>query len=281
VQPMMVDVSGSQFEFDNPMPLISPMSQVDAGAELADDVEIGPFCHIGAEVRLGPGNRLLSHVCITGRTTVGPSNTFYPHCVIGAAPQDLKYRGGITRVEIGENNTIREAVTIHLGTEKGGGVTSIGDHNLLMVNVHLGHDVRLGSRCILANNVMVAGHCVIGNHVNMAGIVGLNHFVTVGDYAYLAGAARIHHDVPPFVRVSDDDKIRALNVVGLQRAGFSEDDIAALEDATKRLFKSKEKPLAATMSEFETMNGVNPQVKKMIEFLRRRTAGKHGRALQP
>lgn len=262
------------------MPQISPLSQVDPQACLADDVAIGPFCLVGPKVSLGAGCRLLSHVSITGHTSVGRGNTFFPNSVIGAIPQDLKYRGGETRLEIGEGNTFREAVTVHLGTEKGGGITRIGNGNLLMVNAHIGHDVQIANKCIIANNVMFAGHVVCGSNVAIMGLVGIHHFVTIGDYAYLAGAARIHHDVPPFVKVADDDKIRALNTVGLRRAGFADADIEELEGAIKRLFIAKEKPFSLALAEFDTLNGINPHVREMVEFLRRRNSGKNGRYLE-
>lgn len=262
------------------MPKISPLSVVDPKAHLADDVEVGPFCTIGPEVTLGPANKLVSHVVITGHTTIGKNNTFFPHCTIGAIPQDLKYKGGPTRLEIGDNNNIREAVTIHLGTEKGGSLTRIGSNNLLMVNAHIGHDVQLGNRCIIANNVMFAGHVICGDNVAIMGGVGIHHFVTIGDYAYLAAFARIHHDVPPFVKVGDADKVRALNALGLRRAGFCEADIEALEDAIRRLFVNKAKPFSVALSEFDTQNGINPHVKRMVEFLRQRDTGVNGRYLE-
>lgn len=262
------------------MPNISPLSVVHPGAKLADDVEIGPFCTIGPDVTLGSGNKLISHVVITGHTTIGKHNVFFPHCTVGEIPQDLKYRGSPTRLEIGDNNRIRESATIHTGTEIGGGITRVGSNNLLMVNAHIGHDVQLGNRCIIANNVMFAGHVICGDNVAIMGGVGIHHFVTIGDYAYLAGFARIHHDVPPFVKVGDGDKIRALNSVGLRRAGFSEAEIEALEDAVRRLFVSKEKPLSVTLAEFDTLNGIDPHVKRMVEFLRRRDTGVNGRYLE-
>src|SRR5438034_1808169 len=140
--------------FSGEQPKISPQAVVDEQAEIADDVEIGPFCVIGPHVKIGPGCRLFNNVTILGHTAIGPKNVFFPNAVIGAPPQDLKYKGADTRLEIGEGNTFREAVTIHVGTEKGGGITRVGNQNLLMVNTHLGHDVQLGSRCIISNNSM-------------------------------------------------------------------------------------------------------------------------------
>jgi len=257
------------------------MSLVDPKAQVADDVEVGPFCLVGPDVTIGPRTRLLSHVVIAGHTTVGSDNVFHPNSAIGGSPQDLKYKGACTLLTIGDHNQIRENVTIHTGTEKGGGITRIGSNNLLMVNAHIGHDAHFGDRCIIGNNVMIAGHVVCGDGVAMMGGVGVHHFVTIGDFAYIGGYAKIHHDVPPFVKVDGSDVVRALNTVGLRRAGFTSDDIDALEEAIKRLFISKEKPFALVMGEYENGNGINPQVKKMIDFLRRRTNGKHGRGGQP
>ena len=252
---------------------------VDPEAEIAEDVEIGPFCVIGPNVKIESGCRLLNNVTIIGHTTLGRDNICFPSAVLGAVPQDKKYRAEPTTLVIGNGNVFREASTVHVGTEKGGGVTTVGDNNLLMVNTHLGHDVRLGSNCVLANNVMIAGHVVIGDYVNMMGGVGVHHFVTIGDYAYIGGYARVHHDVPPFVKIDGADSIRGLNTVGLRRAGYAEDDIAALEKAYRHLF-GKKKPLSVAMSEYDMMNGINPHVKQLIEFLHRRNQGRHGRFLE-
>jgi UDP-N-acetylglucosamine acyltransferase len=261
------------------MPSISPHSCIDPRASIADDVEIGPFCCVGPDVVLGAGCRLISHVVLTGRTTVGKNNTFFPNSVIGGVPQDKKYRDDPTKLEIGDNNHFREGVTIHIGTPAGIGCTRVGSNNLLMANSHIGHDAQFGDDCILANNVMVAGHVVCGNHVNMMGGVGIHHFVTIGEYAYLGGAARIHHDVPPYMKVDGADQVRGLNTVGLRRAGFSPKDIDELEEACRKLFYRR-KPLARAMEEFDLMNGISPHIKNLVEFLRRRGVGKHGRHLE-
>jgi UDP-N-acetylglucosamine acyltransferase len=269
------------------MSKISPLAAVDPRADLADDVEVGPFCVIGPHVRIGKGNRLLSHVVITGRTTIGQENSFHPNCVIGGVPQDLKYHGEDARLEIGDRNVIREAVTIHIGTENGGkinggGVTRVGNENLLMVNCHIGHDAQFGNRCVLANNVMIAGHVVCGDNVSIMGAAGVHHLVTIGDYAYIAAESRVTHDVPPFVKVSDGDLIRGLNSVGLQRGGFKGSDIAEIDDVARRLFfgRDKDKSFSQVLAEFDVLNGINPHVKSMVEFLRRRDLGKHGRYLE-
>jgi UDP-N-acetylglucosamine acyltransferase len=261
------------------MPKISPLAAVDPQARIADDVEIGPFCAVGPDVAIGAGCRLINSVTLLGHVTLGRNNVLYPQTVIGGPPQDRKYKGAPTRVEIGDDNILREHVTIHRGTEKGGGLTRVGSNNFLMVNVHAGHDVQIGSGCTFANNVMLAGHVVVHDAVNMAGGVGVHHFVTVGAYAFIGGLSRIHHDVPPFCKVDGADMFRGVNVVGLRRAGFSPEDIEAIEDACKRLFHNH-KPFALAMAEFDTMNGLNRHVRDMIEFLRRRDMGKHGRYLE-
>jgi UDP-N-acetylglucosamine acyltransferase len=262
------------------VPRISPLAIVDPRATLADDVEIGPFCIIGPEVTLGPGNKLIGHVVVAGHTTIGKNNVFYPNSVIGAQPQDLKFKGETSYLEIGDNNQIREAVTIHLGTEGGGGVTRVGNDNLLMVNAHIGHDSTVGDRCILANNVMLAGHIVLGNNVVLNGGVGVTAFVTIGDFAYAAGYSQINHDVPPFMKVSDRDRVRALNTIGLRRGSVSETDIAALEEAARHLFGSR-RPIATALQDLAANNGsLNPRVRQLIDFLHRRDQGKHGRYLE-
>lgn len=259
------------------MPKIHSLACVDPNAQLASDVEIGPFCVVGPHVSIDSGCRLYNNVTILGHTTIGKNNIFYPNAVIGTPPQDLKYRGGPTRVQIGDNNQIREAVTIQCGTETGSGVTIVGSNNLLMVNCHIGHDAHFGDKCIIGNNVMIAGHVRCHDGVAMMGGVGIHHFVTVGEYAYIAGYARIHHDVPPYVKVDGADRVRALNALGLKRHGFSDEDIEQLERATRRLFFGREKPFSTVLAEFNTMNGLNPRVKRLIDFIHQRNQGKHGR----
>lgn len=265
---------------------VSPLAVVDPRAHIGEGCEIGPYCIVGADVTLGTGNKLLSHVVITGHTTIGRDNVFHPHCTIGGAPQDKKYKGEPTGLEIGDRNQIRENVTIHTGTMQGGkifggGVTRVGSDNLLMVNTHVGHDAQVGNGCVIANNVMIAGHIIIGNNVILNGGVGINAFVTVGDFSYVAGYAQLHHDVPPFVKVSDDGKVRGLNAVGLKRAGLADDQIAALETVTRQLFSGKTAQAIALKQLEETGNGLlTPHVRQLIDSLTRRNQGKHGRHLE-
>jgi UDP-N-acetylglucosamine acyltransferase len=265
--------------FSDEMPKISPHAVIDPKAEIAENVEVGPFCVIGPDVKLDSGCRLLNNVTILGNTTIGKDNVFFPNAVIGAAPQDKKFKGEMTQLVIGNANVFREAVTIHVGTENGGGMTRVGDNGLFMVNAHIGHDVLIGNGALISNNVMIAGHVVCENNVALMGGVGIHHFVTVGEGAYIAGYARIHCDVPPFCKVDGADIVRGLNKKGLERAGYSPADIEALDEAYRRLF-AKRKPMALAMAEFDLQNGVNPYVKQVIEFLQRRSIGKHGRYLE-
>jgi UDP-N-acetylglucosamine acyltransferase len=261
------------------MPKISPLAVIDPAASLASDVEVGPFCSVGPHVVLGAGCRLTSHVTVMGRTTCGAGNVFYPNCVVGAEPQDLKYRGEPSTLVIGDHNTFREAVTVHTGTEGGGGVTRIGSHNLLMVNAHIGHDSSVGDRCVIANNIMLAGHVIMGNNVVLSAGAAAHHYVRIGDFVFVGAYSRIHLDVPPYVKIQDDT-VWDTNTLGLQRSGFAQGDIDAIDEAVRRLFISKRTPFAQAIAEFDTMNGINPHVKKLVEFLRERDMGKHGRYLE-
>ena len=265
--------------FSDSMPKISPHAVIDPQAEIAEDVEVGPFCVIGPQVKIGSGCRLLNNVTILGRTSIGKDNVFFPNAVIGVAPQDKKFKGETTELIIGNANVFREAVSVHVGTELGGGITRLGDNGLYMVNAHIGHDARIGNGVVIANNVMIAGHVVCENNVAIMGGVGIHHFVTVGESAYIGAFSKIHYDVPPFCKVDGSDKVRGLNKTGLSRAGYSQEDIHALERAYRRLF-GKKQPMAIALAEFDTQNGLNPYVKQMVEFLQRRSIGKYGRYLE-
>jgi UDP-N-acetylglucosamine acyltransferase len=261
------------------MSKISPLAVIDPHATIGEDVEIGPFCVIGPNVVIGDRCKLYNNVTVMNHVTIGTENLFYPNVVLGAPPQDKSFKGEPNRLEIGSGNHVREGFTAHIGTTKGGAVTRIGSNSLFMVNTHIGHDAQIGNRCIFANNVMIAGHVIIGDTVNLAGGVGVHHFCTVGAYAYIGGYSRITHDAPPFCKTDGHDLVRGLNAVGLARNGFSNEDIEALEHAYRKLFR-REKPFAVAIAEFETQNGINPHVKELIEFLRRRDKGRHGRYLE-
>ena len=262
-------------------PRIHPLAVIDPRADLAPDVEVGPFCVIGPHVSIGPGCRLMNNVTILGHTTIGSDNVFHPNCVVGNDPQDKKFRGEETRVTLGDRNIVREAVTIHAGTAVGGGVTRVGDDNLLMVNAHIGHDAIVGSGCVIGNNVMLAGHVHLGDRVSMMGGSACHHFVTIGDLAFVGGYSQIHKDIPPYVKVDGEDRIRDVNGVGLRRAGgFSEADIAALQFTVRRMFVSKKQPVSVVIREMLADPQLNPRAREVIDTIRRRALGKHGRYLE-
>jgi UDP-N-acetylglucosamine acyltransferase len=217
---------------------IHPMASVSKGAELAPGVSIGPFCTVGPQVVIGSGTRLISHVVLDGKVIVGQGNTFYPFSSAGLAPQDLKYHGEPSWVEIGDRNTIRESVTIHRGTEGGGMLTRLGDGNLLMAYVHVAHDCRLGSRIIMANASNLAGHITIEDGAIIGGLTGIHPFVKIGALSLVGGMSGISKDVPPYVWASGNRAfLYGLNLEGLRRAKISPDSIAALKKAYSILFR--------------------------------------------
>lgn len=215
---------------------IHPSSVIDPGAQIGPGVQIGPFCVVDEHVVLGAGVRLKSHVVVTGRTTVGEETVIFPFSNIGDVPQDLKYKGEPTRLEIGARNTIREGVTLNIGTAGGGGVTRLGDDGLYMTGVHIGHDVQVGDRVILANDVAMAGHAIIEDDVIFGGLSGAHQFCRVGRGAIIGGQTMVAHDVIPYGLVHGArGKLEGLNLIGLKRRGVPRDEIAALRRAYREL----------------------------------------------
>jgi UDP-N-acetylglucosamine acyltransferase len=220
---------------------IHPTAVIEAGARIPDSCTIGPFCTIGAEVELGEECRLVSHVVLAGRTKIGARNLFYPFCSIGQPPQDLKYRGEPTEVEIGDDNSIRESVTISRGTKGGGGITRLGSGNLLMAYAHIGHDCQVGSHCILANNATLAGHVTILDYVSLGAFCPVHQHCVVGAYSFIGGGTIVTQDVLPFSLTSARRENRAfgINKVGLRRRGFTKERLERLEKAYRLLLAAK------------------------------------------
>ncbi|MBA2548999.1 MAG: acyl-ACP--UDP-N-acetylglucosamine O-acyltransferase [Burkholderiaceae bacterium] len=215
-----------------------PSSIIDPAAEIADDVEIGPFCVIDAKVTLGAGTVVGSHVVISGRTTIGSNNRFFPFCVIGGAPQDKKYAGEETELVIGDGNTVREACTISVGTAGGGGVTSIGSDNWIMASVHIAHDCIVGSHTILANNATLAGHVTLGDFVILGGMSAVHQFCLLGAHSMAAGGSIVLRDVPPYVICSGNPaEPHGINSEGLKRRGLDAATINLLRRAYKTLYR--------------------------------------------
>ncbi len=208
---------------------IHPTAIVSESVELGSNVTIGPFCILDGKIKVGDGNEFKSHCVVRGRVTIGDNNRFFSFCSIGEEPQDLTYKKEETEVIIGNNNTIREYVSIHRGTLKQDKVTKIGDNNLLMAKVHLGHDTIIGSNCVLVNSVNIAGHVKIGNKVTISGNSGCTQFVSIGDGVYVGASTTIDKDVPSYcTAIGNRAKLKGINIIGLRRAGFSKADISEL-----------------------------------------------------
>ncbi len=214
---------------------------VAAGAVVPASCTVGPFCTIGPEVVLGEECRLISHVVLDGRTRLGARNVVYPFASIGVAPQDLKYKGEPTETVLGDDNTIRESVTISRGTVGGGGVTKLGSHNLLMTCVHIGHDSIVGSHCILANAATLAGHVTIEDYVTLGAFCPVHQHCVVGAHAFIGGGTIVTQDVLPFSLTSAKRENRAfgINKIGLQRKGFSAERLQTLQKAYRYLLAAK------------------------------------------
>ena len=210
---------------------------VEPGARLGDGVEIGPFCHVGPQATLGEEVKLLSHVAVAGDTEIGARTRVFPFASIGHAPQDLKYRGEATRLRIGADCVIREGVTMNPGTAGGGGVTTVGDRCVFLANCHVAHDCQLGEGVLLSNNVMLAGHCKVGDYAILSGGAAVHQFVRIGAYAFLGGLTGVGEDLIPFgLAIGNRGWLAGLNIVGMKRRGFAQEEIHAARRAYKRLF---------------------------------------------
>jgi len=220
---------------------IHPSAIVAPGAVIPDSCTIGPYCTIGPEVVLGEACTLISHVVVDGRTRIGARNTFYPFSSIGVPPQDLKYKGEPTQTVIGDDNTIRESVTISRGTTGGGGLTSMGSGCLLMTCVHIGHDSHVGNHCILANAATLAGHVIVEDYATVGAFCPVHQHCIVGRHAFIGGGTIVTQDVLPFSKSSSrrENKAFGVNGVGLERRGFSPQRIKALQKAFRLLLMSK------------------------------------------
>ena len=219
------------------MPQIHPTAIVAPEATVSDDVEIGPYCVIGSNVTLGDGCRLVAQVNITGRTTVGARTMIYPFASLGTPPQSTRYRGGDTRLIVGADCTIREGVTMNLGTEDGGGVTTVGDRGFFMANSHVAHDCEVGNDVVFANCVPLGGHCVIGDGVVIGGLSAVHQFTHVGAYAMIGALTGVRADVIPFGLASGDyARLSGLNIVGMKRRKIPRERIHNVRRAYQKLF---------------------------------------------
>lgn len=264
------------------MARIHPSAVIDERAVLADDVQVGAHCVIDGPVQLGAGCVLHPQVTVMGDTIAGEGNVFFPGAVIGASPQDLKYAGEHVRVRIGDRNQFREHVTVHAGTAQDTGLTEIGSDNLFMVGSHVAHDCRVGNRVVLANHVLLAGHIRIRDGAILNGASACHHFTTVGRLAYVGGLTRITQDVPPFTIVEGHPaRVRACNVIGLQRAGVAQDDIDIVRRAVRDILVSDRIPAVEAMAAADAAHPEHPLVQELLGALRAADAGRQGRAEEP
>ena len=253
--------------------MIHPTAIIEDGASIGADVEIGPYSLVGPQVSIGSGCRIGPHVVITGQTRLGANNRIFQFASIGEEPQDKKYAGEASALEIGDNNTIREYVTINRGTADGGGATRIGNDNWIMAYCHIAHDCQVGSHIIMANGATLAGHVIVGDHAIFAGYSGAHQFCRVGDHAFLGMYGGVSQDVPAYVMVSGQPpRPRGINSEGLKRRGFSGEQIRNIREAYRLIYrsgKSRDEALAELDGRLEDQ----PELALMIETARASTRG--------
>jgi UDP-N-acetylglucosamine acyltransferase len=247
---------------------IHPTAIVDPSARIHPDADVGPYCIIGAEVEIGARTRLMGHLYIEGPTWIGEDNLFFPYSTVGVASQDLKYKGERTETRIGHRNRIREFVTIHRGTAGGGGVTSIGDDNLIMAYAHVAHDARIGSHCILGNAATLAGHVTIEDWAIIEAFSGVHQFCRIGRHAFVGGYSVITQDVLPFSMTVTPREARlyGANRVGLERRGFAPETIEALQKAF-RLLRSDKLNTSQALERIREEVPATPEIAELVQFI--------------
>jgi UDP-N-acetylglucosamine acyltransferase len=254
------------------MAIIHSTAVIEAGAKLGERVSIGPFCTVGPEVELGDDVQLLSHVVVSGRTKIGAATRVFPFASVGHQPQDLKYKGELSRLEIGARVTIREHVTINPGTEGGGMLTKIGDDCLLMIASHIAHDCRIGNHAIIVNNVLLGGHVEIGDYAVVGGGAAVHQFVRIGPHAMVGGMSGVEADVIPYGMVMGNRAhLAGLNLVGLKRRGFDREEIHQLRAAYRLLF-AQEGTLQERVADVEKLFPGNKLMGEVLTFLRQDSA---------
>jgi len=261
---------------------ISPLAHIDPQAILGNDLTIGPFCTIGPQVSLGDGCRLDSHVVLTGNTTIGQRNRFWPGSIIGAEPQDKSWREEAdTQCIIGDDNQFREGVTVNRGAEKEDGITRIGNRNLMMSNAHAAHNVRIYDDAVIVNGVLLGGHVHVHDKAIISGNTVVHHFTTVGRCAFVGGGSRVVRDVPPFMLSfgAESASAKNINLVGMQRAGISDETIGLIKQVYRMIYRQR-KRLDDVRAHFrEELNETIPiELAELFDALQREREGKMGRA---
>jgi len=251
--------------------LIDPRAIIAKDAELAPDVSVGPFAVIGAQVRIGPRSVVGPHAVIEGPTAIGADNHIFQFASIGAAPQDKKYKGEPTRLEIGDRNVFREFTTVSRGTTHDKGVTSIGNDNLFMATSHVAHDCVIGNQTVFANCAVIGGHVEIGDWAILGGVTAIHQFSKVGAHAFLSGGSIVRVDVPPYVMVAGNPAAPyGVNSEGLKRRGFSEEQIQRIKDAYRIVYRSDLK-LAEALERLAPIGEQHPEIRVFVDFIRRST----------
>ena len=249
--------------------MIDPRAVISPLAQLAADVEIGPFSVIGANVVIGPGTWVGPHVVINGPTQIGSANKIFQFASLGDAPQDKKYKGEPTRLEIGDRNVFRESVTVNRGTTHDKGLTHIGSDNLLMAYSHVAHDCHLGDQIVMANCATLGGHVEIGDWVTMGGLSAVHQFTKIGAHCFIAHNAAVTRDVPPYVMAVGRPAVpHSVNAVGLQRRGFTPDQVRNIRRAYRVLYRSGLK-LQAALEELEKAAATQAEIRPFVEFIKR------------
>ena len=248
--------------------VIHPSATIDPAAELGTDVKIGPYCHVGAGVRLGDRCVLHAHVVIEGPAEFGEANKFFPFAAVGGKSQDMKYAGEPTLLVVGDRNVFRESCTIHRGTFENS-PTRIGDDNLFLCYSHVAHECQLGNHIILSNNGTLAGHVHVDDYAIVSGLTAVHQFCRIGRHAMLGGLSRVSQDVAPFTVIEGNPaSTRSINMIGLKRRGFSEDDLRALKTAYKKLFLKKDGNMSHSLDGFKSdPAAINPHVAHLLEFI--------------
>ena len=246
--------------------MIHKTAIVDKKAKISENVLIGPYSIVGPNVKIGKGTEIQSHVNITGNTIIGDNTKIFPFASIGTNPQDLKYKGELTKLEIGSNNIIREHVTINIGTDGGGGITKVGNNNLIMIGAHIAHDCIVGNNVVIANSAAIAGHAKISDDVIIGGNCGIQQFTRIGRMAMIGGMSGVSRDVIPYgLSFGNRNYLEGINLIGLRRKKVSNKEILALSEAYKEIFKTKS--LHKNLANLSDALKVNTYVREVIDFI--------------
>lgn len=250
-------------------PMIHPTAVISDEADLAADVQIGPFCVIEGPVHIGPGCVLRPHVHLIGPMTIGPNNHFWTGCVLGGPPQHLGYKGEPTGLEIGSGNIFRETVTVHRGMPLGSGkgVTRVGDNNLFMAGSHVAHDCVVGNNNLFANAALIGGHVEVADRVLLSGNSAVHQFCRVGRLALLSGASASSKDIPPFWIMQDVNQVCGVNIIGMRRAGIPNEEIQAVRKAFRLIYLER-LPITAALDKLDREMGRLPAIRELVDFIR-------------